>query len=142
MSRKDGVRLAVAKYPKAIVNEMRRISAEWAPFVDRDGDEVQALPLISWRVVEKGVKKQPSVNTRDATPTQLEQALAYHQRQALQGLRRYVKSRSKQSARNTAEHMMIANLASQLYNGTLGQPLLNNAPFPIGAEIGTVLVKT
>src|SRR5262249_9111598 len=111
---------------------MFRIEREWAPYVDKDGDPARDLPLfISLGVVERGVRKTVSARPQAATSYQLERALEYHRQRAVQGLRRYARGRSRRTAKNTAEHMMLANLACQFFNLCFGQDPLKDVPFPI-----------
>jgi hypothetical protein len=64
-------------------------------------------------------------------PGLFEQATEYHRRQALEKLARYEKEATRAIAKEAAEHMMYANLASQCFNQAFGQDPLKDLPFPI-----------
>jgi hypothetical protein len=122
----------VAKYPKAIRDEMLRIGLVWEPYTDKDGDRVRALPLfLTVPETKQGVVKPVSVRPQEANSFQLERALAHYRRMADQCLRRYRERRSQQMAKQTAEQMMLANLACQLFNQYFGEDESKDAPFPV-----------
>jgi hypothetical protein len=111
---------------------MLRIGRAWEPYTDKDGDRIRDLPqFLTVPVVKRGVPKQVSVRPQEANSFQLERALAHYRRMADHCLRRYRERRSQRAAKRTAEHMMLANLACQLFNQYFGEDASKDAPFPV-----------
>ena len=67
----------------------------------------------------------------ETPPGLFEQATEHHRRQALEKLARYEKEPTRSLAKETAQHMMYANLAAQCFNQIFGQDPLKDLPFPV-----------
>ena len=110
----------MASYPKLVKRELLRINKEW-----HTTSVPEWLPFL--RGSEAGF-----LRVHVETPPGLwEQATEQHRRQALEKLARYQKSSTREMAKETAEHMMYANLACQCLNQALGQDPLKDLPFPV-----------
>jgi hypothetical protein len=111
---------------------MLRIGRAWEPYTDKDGDRVRALPqFLTVPETKQGVAKEVSVRPQEANSFQLERALAHYRSMADRDLRSYRERRSQRVAKRTAEHMMLANLAYQLFNQYFGEDASKDAPFPV-----------
>ncbi len=123
-------------YPESVALEMDRINQKWRPRQDRNGRTVQRLPrFFEW------VKRSPEGKTivvwtefQDLVdrPDTLEQVRESYRRRALKGFTRFRQRPSASLARKIAEHMMRANLVTQILNLALGQDLWTDLPFPRG----------
>jgi hypothetical protein len=107
-------------YPKLIKRELLRINKEWYK---------SGIP--EWLPFFRG-NEQGFLRVHVETPPGLfEQATEQHRRQALEKLACYQKSSDGDLAKETAEHMMYANLACQCFNQAFGQDPLKDLPFPV-----------
>jgi hypothetical protein len=108
-------------YPRTIKRKLLRINTEW---------HLNGLP--EWLPFPEG-NEEGRLRVHVKTPPGLfEQATEYHRRQALEKLARYEEEEPSPSlAKEIAEHMMYANLASQCLNQAFGQDPLKDLPFPI-----------
>jgi hypothetical protein len=104
-------------HPKPIKREMLRIDGEWA-----------SIGVPAWLPFPN---EEDRLRVHVETPPGLfEQATEFHRRNALEKLANYEKEPSRTLAKETAEHMMFANLASQCFNQSFGQDPLKDLPFP------------
>jgi hypothetical protein len=107
-------------YPKLVKRELLRINKDW-----------YSTGLPEWLPFPQG-SGEAYLRVDVATPPGLfEQATEHHRRQALEKLAHYQKEPSPDMAKETAEHMMYANLASQCFNQVFGQDPLKDLPFPV-----------
>jgi hypothetical protein len=123
-------------YPEPVALEMERINQKWWPRKDRNGRTVQRLPrFFEWvKLSPEGKKIVVWTEFKDLVdrPDALEQVRESYRRRALKGLTRFRQHPSANLARKIAEHMMRANLVTQILNLALGQGLWTDLPFPRG----------
>ena len=89
-------------YPKRIQRELLRINRQWSS---------QGIP--EWLPFRQGNKEAYLPVHVETPPGLFEQATEHHRRQALEKLARYEKEPMRSLAKETAQHMMYANLATQ-----------------------------
>jgi hypothetical protein len=107
-------------YPKPIQRELLRINKDWC-----------STGVPDWLPLPQGDEEAYLRVHVETPPGLFEQATEYHRRKALEKLAHYQKEPTRTLAKETAEHMMYANLASQCFNQAFGQDPLKDLPFPV-----------
>jgi hypothetical protein len=110
----------MASYPRRIKRELLRINQQW-----------YTTGVPEWLPFLRGSEEGFLRVDVETPPGLFEQATEQHRRQALEKLARYRKSSTRDMAKETAKHMMYANLACQCFNQAMGQDPLRDLPFPV-----------